>query len=102
LKVGRYLPTTAIFLLTMPVGTGIEPLPVFNHDNPEVREYIMEIAEFWIKFGIDGWRLDVPFEIKSPGFWQEFRERVKAVNPEAYIVGRSLGRCERMARRYSI
>ncbi|BBD61259.1 alpha amylase catalytic region [Nostoc sp. HK-01] len=66
-------------------------LPVFNHDNPEVREYIMEIAEYWIKFGIDGWRLDVPFEIKTPGFWQEFRERVKAINPEAYIVGEVWG-----------
>ncbi|HEY9907638.1 MAG TPA: alpha-amylase family glycosyl hydrolase, partial [Thermosynechococcaceae cyanobacterium] len=62
-------------------------LPVFNHDNPEVREYIMEIAEYWIKFGIDGWRLDVPFEVKTPGFWQEFRDRVKALNPDAYIVG---------------
>ena len=66
---------------------GNRALPVFNHDNSEVREYIMEIAEYWIKFGIDGWRLDVPFEIKTPGFWQEFRERVKAINPEAYIVG---------------
>jgi glycosidase len=66
-------------------------LPVFNHDNPEVREYIMEIAEYWIKFGIDGWRLDVPFEIKTPGFWQEFRDRVKAINPEAYIVGEVWG-----------
>lgn len=66
---------------------GNRALPVFNHDNPEVREYIMEIAEYWIKFGIDGWRLDVPFEIKTPGFWQEFRERVKAINSEAYIVG---------------
>ncbi|MBD2505663.1 glycoside hydrolase family 13 protein [Anabaena azotica] len=66
-------------------------LPVFNHDNPEVREYIMEIAEYWIKFGIDGWRLDVPFEITTPGFWQEFRDRVKAINPEAYIVGEVWG-----------
>ncbi|MBD2626468.1 glycoside hydrolase family 13 protein [Trichormus variabilis] len=66
---------------------GIRSLPVFNHDNPDVREYIMEIAEYWIKFGIDGWRLDVPFEIKTPGFWQEFRQRVKAINPDAYIVG---------------
>ena len=66
---------------------GNRALPVFNHENPEVREYIMEIAEYWLKFGIDGWRLDVPFEIKVPGFWQEFRDRVKAVNPEAYIVG---------------
>ncbi len=37
--------------------------------------------------GIDGWRLDVPYEINIPGFWEEFRERVKAINPEAYIVG---------------
>ncbi len=70
---------------------GNRALPVFNHDNPEVREYIMEIAEYWIKFGIDGWRLDVPFEIKTPGFWQEFRQRVKAINPEAYIVGEVWG-----------
>lgn len=70
---------------------GNRALPVFNHDNPEVREYIMEIAEYWIKFGIDGWRLDVPFEIKTPGFWQEFRQRVKGINPEAYIVGEVWG-----------
>ena len=62
-------------------------LPVFNHDNPDVKEYIMQIAEYWIKIGVDGWRLDVPFEIKVEGFWQEFRDRVKAVNAEAYIVG---------------
>ncbi|AFY80044.1 glycoside hydrolase family 13 protein [Oscillatoria acuminata] len=66
-------------------------LPVFNHDNPEVREYIMEVAEYWIKFGIDGWRLDVPFEVKTEGFWQEFRDRVKAINPDAYIVGEVWG-----------
>ncbi|MBV8885497.1 MAG: DUF3459 domain-containing protein [Chroococcidiopsidaceae cyanobacterium CP_BM_RX_35] len=66
---------------------GNRALPVFNHDNLEVQEYIMEIAEYWIKFGIDGWRLDVPFEITTPGFWQEFRSRVKAINPDAYIVG---------------
>lgn len=70
---------------------GNRALPVFNHDNPEVREYIMRIAEYWLKVGIDGWRLDVPFEIKTPGFWQEFRKRVKAINPEAYIVGEVWG-----------
>ncbi|NEO85222.1 MAG: DUF3459 domain-containing protein, partial [Spirulina sp. SIO3F2] len=62
-------------------------LPEFNHDHPDVREYIMRIAEYWLEQGIDGWRLDVPFEVKTPGFWQEFRQRVKAINPEAYIVG---------------
>jgi cyclomaltodextrinase / maltogenic alpha-amylase / neopullulanase len=52
-----------------------------------VREYIMQVAEHWIRQGIDGWRLDVPMCIEEPGFWQEFRDRVKAINPEAYIVG---------------
>lgn len=66
---------------------GNRALPQFNHDNPVVREYIMQVAEYWLRFGIDGWRLDVPFEIQTPGFWQEFRDRVKAVNPDAYIVG---------------
>ena len=72
---------------------GNRALPVFNHDNPEVREYIMEIGEYWLEFGIDGWRLDVPFEVKTPGFWQEFRDRVKAINPEAYIVGEVWSDC---------
>lgn len=62
-------------------------LPKFNHDNPAVREYIMQIAEYWIQQGIDGWRLDVPYCVETPGFWQEFRQRVKAINPDAYIVG---------------
>ncbi|MBD2460574.1 DUF3459 domain-containing protein [Oscillatoria sp. FACHB-1407] len=66
---------------------GNRALPQFNHENPAVREYLMEVAEFWLRCGIDGWRLDVPNEITAPGFWQEFRSRVKAINPEAYIVG---------------
>lgn len=66
---------------------GNRALPEFNHANPAVREYIMQIAEHWIRQGIDGWRLDVPACIQEPGFWQEFRDRVKAINPEAYIVG---------------
>ena len=62
-------------------------LPQFNHDNPDVREYIMQIGEYWLDRGIDGWRLDVPSEVETLGFWQEFRDRVKAIDPEAYIVG---------------
>ena len=62
-------------------------LPKLNHANPEVREYLYRVAEGWLRFGIDGWRLDVPQEITEPGFWEEFRRRCLAVNPEAYIVG---------------
>lgn len=66
---------------------GNRALPKLNTDNPQVREFIMQVAEHWLRVGIDGWRLDVPFEIHTPGFWAEFRTRVKAINPEAYIVG---------------
>lgn len=62
-------------------------LPKFNTNNPDVREYLMSVGEFWMKRGIDGWRLDVPNEIDDDSFWQEFRRRIKAINPEAYIVG---------------
>jgi glycosidase len=66
-------------------------LPRLKTENPEVREFIMQVAEYWLAFGIDGWRLDVPFEITAPGFWAEFRQRVKAANPDAYIVGEIWG-----------
>lgn len=62
-------------------------LPKFNTNHPAVREFIFGVAEHWIKFGIDGWRLDVPGEIDDDSFWQEFRRRVRKINPEAYIVG---------------
>lgn len=62
-------------------------LPTFNHDHPAAREYLMRVGEYWVRQGIDGWRLDVPYEVKTAGFWQEFRHRIKAINPDAYIVG---------------
>lgn len=62
-------------------------LPKFNTANPQCREYLLSVAEYWLQYGIDGWRLDVPNEIDDDEFWREFRRRVKARNPEAYIVG---------------
>lgn len=66
---------------------GYPALPKFNTDNPDVREYLFSVGEYWMKRGIDGWRLDVPNEIDDDSFWREFRRRIKAINPEAYIVG---------------
>ena len=66
---------------------GLPALPKLNTDYQPVRDYLLTVAEHWIRFGIDGWRLDVPEEIADPVFWQAFRSRVRAVNPEAYLVG---------------
>ncbi len=66
---------------------GLPALPKFNTRTPAVREFLWEVASYWLKFGIDGWRLDVPNEIADDAFWQEFRRRCRAVNPECYLVG---------------
>lgn len=70
-------------------------LPKFNTDCPAVREYLLKVATYWIEFGIDGWRLDVPNEIDDDEFWREFRRQVRAINPEAYIVGEVWGEAKR-------
>jgi cyclomaltodextrinase / maltogenic alpha-amylase / neopullulanase len=70
-------------------------LPKFNTDTQAVREYLWSVGEYWIRQGIDGWRLDVPNEIDDDDFWREFRRRVKAANPDAYIVGEIWGDARR-------
>ena len=62
-------------------------LPQFNTDNPQVRKFLFEVAKHWIEQGADGWRLDVPFEIKDESFWRQFRAATKLANPDAYLVG---------------
>ncbi|MEM7737825.1 MAG: alpha-amylase family glycosyl hydrolase, partial [Deinococcota bacterium] len=44
---------------------GLAALPKLNTANPEVREFLFEVAEYWLEVGIDGWRLDVPNEIND-------------------------------------
>jgi len=74
---------------------GNRALPKFNTDTPAVRRFLWDVARYWIDFGIDGWRLDVPQEIDDDEFWREFRRVVKAANPDAYIVGEIWGEAER-------
>jgi cyclomaltodextrinase / maltogenic alpha-amylase / neopullulanase len=62
-------------------------LPKFNTSNLEVRKYLLDVARFWIEQGADGWRLDVPNEIDDDSFWAEFRQVVRAANPDAYLLG---------------
>jgi neopullulanase len=74
---------------------GNRELPEFNTNTPAVRHFLWDIGRHWIEAGIDGWRLDVPNEIDDDEFWREFRRRVKAANPQAYIVGEIWGDARR-------
>ena len=77
-------------------GGAIRALPKFNTDTPgRAASSSGTWPRYWIEFGIDGWRLDVPQEIDDDEFWREFRRVVKAANPDAYIVGEIWDEAER-------
>ncbi len=62
-------------------------LPKLNHAHRPVQEFIFKVARYWLdEVGMDGWRLDVPFKIPID-FWYAFRQVVKGVRPDAYLVG---------------
>lgn len=62
-------------------------MPKFNTSNPEVCEYLIGVATYWIReFDIDGWRLDVSDEI-SHDFWRVFRKAVKSVKSDCVLIG---------------
>lgn len=65
----------------------VPQMPKLNTENPEVKQYLLDVATYWIReFDIDGWRLDVANEVDHQ-FWREFRQAVKAIKPDVYILG---------------
>ncbi|MDQ7048807.1 MAG: glycoside hydrolase family 13 protein [Enterobacterales bacterium] len=74
---------------------GVKSLPVWKEDKNGLVEgpknYIFSATKRWMnpdnkgtEFGIDGWRLDVAFEV-SHLFWKSWRKHVKKINPDAYL-----------------
>lgn len=67
---------------------GFEPhMPKLNTANPEVQDYLIAIATYWIKnFDIDAWRLDVANEVDHH-FWRRFQRACREAKPEIYLLG---------------
>lgn len=74
---------------------GVKSLPEWKEDENGIvkgpKEYIFNATKRWMnpkgkgqKYGIDGWRLDVAFEVAHP-FWKDWRKLVKSINPQAYL-----------------
>jgi len=61
---------------------------------PPVRDLVFAVTRRWLdpngdgnpSDGVDGFRLDVA-EVVPLGFWRDYRRFVRAINPEAYLVG---------------
>lgn len=69
------------------VFSSCDYMPKLNTSNPKVREFLIDIACYYItEFDIDGWRLDVSDEI-SHDFWRAFRNEVKKAKEDCVIIG---------------
>jgi glycosidase len=67
---------------------GFGSLPELHTENPDVLDHLLDIARGWTEFGFDGIRVDVPGDIDNRGtFFPAFRDAVKGVDPETYLVG---------------
>lgn len=72
------------------------PLKPFEGDiySQAAKDHIFAITRRWLdpngdgdpSDGVDGYRLDVAAEVPL-GFWREYREVVRDVNPDAYLLG---------------
>jgi alpha-amylase len=84
------------------LGVFWEGMPDLNFDNPDVRKEMIAIGKYWLKAGVDGFRLDAAKHIfgdfqptiasktvqgNNQAWWQEFRQGLNEVNPNAYLVG---------------
>jgi glycosidase len=74
---------------------GIKTLPELKEDSTGIvegpKQYIFNATRRWmnpmnkgVTHGIDGWRLDVAFNVGHP-FWKDWRKWVRSINPAAYL-----------------
>lgn len=70
---------------------GVPTLPQLNLDSENARGYIIDVSKSWLKLGADGWRLDVPNEVRSTTFWQEWSKEMKSERPDCYTSGEIWG-----------
>ncbi len=67
-------------------------MPELNFDNPAVRQAVLEVAEFWLNLGVDGFRFDAakyPYfgeHEKNAELWSWYMAELKKLQPEIYTV----------------
>ncbi|MGG9960738.1 glycoside hydrolase family 13 protein [Ferruginibacter sp. SUN106] len=74
---------------------GVKTLPELKEDSAGIvagpKQYIFNSTMRWmnpmnkgVAYGIDGWRLDVAYDVGHP-FWKDWRKWVRSINPNAYL-----------------
>jgi len=68
-------------------------MPELNFDNPEVRQAMLDVAEYYLDLGVDGFRFDAVKYIyygdtaRSVEFWNWYMDELKKIKPDIYCVG---------------
>ncbi len=71
---------------------GFDSLPIFDHDNPAVRDFFYRgagnVTQYWYNQGAAGWRFDVADDGNFPhDWWHEYRTYAKNYNSNGPLVG---------------
>ena len=62
-------------------------MPKLNTNNPEVQEYLISVAKYYVnEYHVDGYRLDVS-EGVSHDFWNKFKLALKQLDPDFLVIG---------------
>ena len=84
------------------VGVFTSAMPDLNYDNPAVRKAMIDVGKFWLREGVDGFRLDAAQHIyddlrtdmdspvalrKNIAWWTEYHHALEAVDPNVWLVG---------------
>jgi len=66
---------------------GVPSMPQLNVENPAARQWMIDIACFWLReFDVDGYRLDYALG-PGPSFWSDFWAACKAAKPDSFCFG---------------
>jgi glycosidase len=66
-----------------------------NFGSP-ARTYLLEIAQDWLRQGVDGYRLDYANGVPDD-FWIDFKQACRAVDPACWLIGEIVHTADRQA-----
>jgi len=76
--------------------------PALNYANPELREYLWQNLEYWVKeFNVDGFRLDVADGIPLD-FWETARDRLEKIRPDIGMLAEGQNRVEDQVKAFDV
>ena len=65
---------------------GVRELPQLNLRRGPARDYLLDCARYWLKQGVDGYRLDYAYG-PPHDFWTDFRRACRMANSDCWLFG---------------